>query len=107
MNSKHVLGIVGLLVALMIGLEGTGEISRASPLSESNHPSASYGMVHPAAEQTTLSRVPAMCRDDPPVLVGGMLEWALESGVKNSRLYWAHRRAREQGYWTYYACRGY
>ncbi len=51
-----------------------------------------------------VARIPAMCLDDGPHLEGGILAWALTTGIKDSRHYWYHEQALASAYWAHYAC---
>jgi hypothetical protein len=89
-------GIVVLGVAAGTALS-TGSVGAAYPTNTS--------VAVPATQALPLAaRIPAMCLDDGPHLEGGILEWALTTGIKDSRHYWYHQRALADAYWAHYAC---
>jgi hypothetical protein len=82
------------------GLMGNGKTSSVGAAYPTN---ASVAILATPALPAT-ARIPAMCLDDGPHLEGGILEWALTIGIKDSRHYWYHQRALADAYWAHYAC---
>lgn len=97
--SKHIrLVIVALGVAVGMALSA-GIVGAAYPTNTS-------AVVPITPAPLVALRIPAMCLDDGPHLEGGILAWALTTGIKDSRHYWYHQRALADAYWAHYACPG-